>query len=122
MSKEFGTGGQIIATLLVALVVEARTPVTRAGAAAARIPACSAGLLLGLGGVAAVIALAPGLPACVYQVLAGLTLGAVTGGLSGVVLLGIAIALASLRELGEASLKRLEELGDPSAAADLRKR
>jgi len=118
----FGTSGQVIATLMVALLVEAHTPFTRIAGLAARLAAAVGGLLLGCAGFAAVVALSPSLPGWTYPPLLGLTLGGGAGGLTTVVMLGISVALGTLRRIDQASLTKLRELGDPSATEELLRR
>lgn len=118
----FGTSGQIIATLLVALVVEARAPFTRSGELAVRVAAGFAALMLGGGGLAAIAGLSPSLPGCAYSILLGFTVGGAAGGFTAVVMLGVIVAVGTLRRVDEDALAELKQLGDPSAAEELFRR
>ncbi len=115
----FTAAAGVIAALVVAIVVEARTPFSRGGGRAAGIAAVSGTLLLGCAGVAAVIGLVPSLSNFLYRVLVALTIGGVVGGFTAVVLLGINVTLGRLRQIDESLLKRLKELGQPSEAEEL---
>jgi hypothetical protein len=115
----FGTGGQIIATLLVALVVEARTPFSRSGRLAVRIPVFAAAFLLGTGGVAALLGLSPSLPGGVYPWLLALTVGGAVGGFAAVMLIGVAAALGTLKKVDARLARKLKDLGDPAALEDI---
>jgi hypothetical protein len=115
----FGTSGQIIGTLLVALIVEVRSPFVRSGALAIRAAGASAGALLTAAGMAAVVGLSPSLPGCVYPWLIGLTLGGAAGGFTAIVLLGLSGLLGTLNRVDQEALARLKELDDPSVADDV---
>lgn len=118
----YATSGQIVATLLVALVVEARAPFARSGALVVRFAALSAGLLLGIAGMAAVAGLSPSLPGYVYPALLVLVAGGAAAGFTAVSVLGISIALGTLRRVDIEALEELKKLGDPAAAEELFRR
>jgi hypothetical protein len=115
----FGTVGQLIGTLIVALVVEARAPFTRTGTVVARAIAAAAIATIGIGGVAAVLGLSPGLSDCLYQVCFALSCAALAAGFLAVVLLGASLMTGTLREVENAELERLKDLGDLEAAEKL---
>jgi len=115
----FSASAGVVAALVIALLVEARTPLGRGGGLAVRVATTSAALLLGVAGIASVVALSPSLPSFAYQTLLGLAIGGVVGGFIAVVMIGINAALGTLRRIDEASLEKLKELGDPSAADEL---
>jgi hypothetical protein len=121
-SPLFGATAQVIATLLVALVVEVHTPFTRGGELAARVAAAFAGVMLGAGGVAALIALSPSLPDPAYRILFAVATGGATGGFVAVVMIGISVVIGTVTKVDEESLKRLAEAGDPSAVEVLLRR
>jgi hypothetical protein len=118
----YGTCAQVIATLLVALVVEAHSPFVRTGALAVRVCTSLAGVLLGIAGLSAVVGLSPSLPGCVYPVLLGLAVGGTAAGLTAVVVLGVGITLGTLRKVDDARLTELQKRGQPEDAEDLFKR
>jgi hypothetical protein len=115
----FGTSGQVIATLLVALGVEAHVPFSRSGALAIRLAAAASGLVLAFGGLAALAGLSPSLPGCAYPWLMGITVGATVGGFAAVTILGVSVAWGTLATLDREAVKRLAELGDHSAVEAL---
>ena len=118
----FATAAQVLAALLLALIVEARSPFSETGQLAVRIAAVSAGLMLGAGEIAALVGLSPSLSCSVYTGVFVLTLGGFAGGLTAVVMLGISVALATLRGVEEITLRRLADMGDLSAREILRRR
>lgn len=86
----FGTSAQVLATLLVALAVEARALRVEDSTARRLVTGWTLGMLA-LGLVASVVALNPALTTCAYRVLFGLTMAAGIGALLSV--LGIAFEI-----------------------------
>jgi hypothetical protein len=118
-SDFFATSAQLIGTLLVALVVEARLPFSRSGTVFARAIAASAACVIALGGFAAVLGLNPDLPNWIYEIAYPVTWGGLAGGLAAVALLGVSVVVATLRRVRRDALEQLRDLGDLAAADEL---
>lgn len=117
----FATGGQLIGTLLVALVLEAKLPLSRLGAVARGVTA-SGTVVIAVGGLAAALALGPGLSDGLSRALFATTWSGLATGFFAVALAGVLRVVAAFNEERHARLEDLAGKGDKNAARKLAER